>query len=190
MEVIVKSRGVELGDGLREYVERKVNKLDRFLPDIREAEVDLIVQKTRSAEASQIAQITLRGNRGLVVRAEERSGDLRSSVDVALDKIERQIKRYKGKHWASQQQQQQRQAENEMEAAVEEMGMEPEEEFPGQVVRVKEFYTRPMDVEEAIEQMELLGHDFFIFYNINTNNYSVVYRRSDEGYGLLLPELV
>ena len=187
MEVIIKSRGVEFGDGLRDYVERKVNKLDRFLPDIREAEVDLIAQKTRSAEESQVAQITLRGNRGLIVRAEERSGDMRSSVDVALDKVERQIKRYKGKHWASQQQQQ-RQAESEIEAAIEEL--EPEEEISEQVVRVKEFYTRPMDVEEAIEQMELLGHDFFIFYNVNTNNYSVVYRRSGEGYGLLLPELV
>jgi putative sigma-54 modulation protein len=184
MEVIVKTRGVEFGDSLREYVERKASKLDRFFPDIREAEIDLITQKTRSAEESQVAQITLRGNRGLIVRAEERSGDMRSSVDVALDKVERQIKRYKGKHWSSRQ----RQAEEELEPTAEEL--EFEEEAQGQIVRVKEFYTRPMDVEEAIEQMELLGHDFFVFYNVNTNNYSVVYRRRGEGYGLLLPELV
>lgn len=183
MEVMVRSRGVEFGDALREYVERKVSKLDRFFPDIRMAEVDLVVQNSRSADQRQVAQITLRANHGLILRAEERSGDMRSSIDAALDKLERQIKRYKGKRWAARPRHQTEQTETPLEEP------EEEEEGFGQVVRVKEFQTRPMDVEEAIEQMELLGHDFFVFYNVNTNNYSVVYRRRGEGYGLLLPQL-
>jgi putative sigma-54 modulation protein len=183
MEVMIRSRGVEFGDALRDYVERKVNKLDRFFPDIREAEVDLSVQNSRSAEERQVAQITLRANHGVILRSEERSADMRSSIDTALDKLERQIKRYKGKRWSTRPRHQAQEAE----PIIEEFD---EEEAGEQIVRVKEFHTRPMDVEEAIEQMELLGHDFFVFYNVNTNNYSVVYRRRGEGYGLLLPELV
>jgi putative sigma-54 modulation protein len=184
MEVIVRSRGVEFGDTLRDYVERKVSKLDRFFPDIREAEVDLVVQNSRSAEERQVAQITLRANHGLILRAEERSADMRSSIDTALDKLERQVKRYKGKRWSTRP----RHQVEETEPTLEEL--EEEEDALDQVVRVKEFHTRPMDVDEAIQQMELLGHDFFVFYNVNTSNYSVVYRRRGEGYGLLLPELV
>lgn len=184
MEVIVKSRGVEFGDTLREYVERKVSKLDRFIPDIRAAEVELVVQNSRSSDERQVAQITLRSNHGLILRAEERSPDMRSSIDTALDKLERQIKRYKGKRWDARPR---RQADQTEPPAME---LEEEEDTSDQIVRIKEFRTRPMDVEEAIEQMELLGHDFFVFYNVNTNNYSVVYRRRGEGYGLLLPQLV
>lgn len=185
MEVIVKSRGVEFGDTLREYVERKVSKLDRFIPDIREAEVELVVQNSRSSDERQVAQITLRSNHGMILRAEERSPDMFSSIDTALLKLERQIKRYKGKRWDARAR---RQAELVEPAPVE--PEEDEEEVSDQVVRIKEFRTRPMDVDEAIQQMELLGHDFFVFYNVNTSNYSVVYRRRGEGYGLLLPQLV
>lgn len=184
MEVMIRDRGAEFGDALHDYVERKVKKLDRFLPDIREAEVDLTVQNSRSAEERQVVQITLRADHGVILRAEERSADMRSSVDAALDKLERQIMRYKGKRWSSRS----RHKAEAMEPFLEET--EEEEDGLEQVVRVKEFHTRPMDVEEAIEQMELLGHDFFVFYNVNTNNYSVVYRRRGEGYGLLLPTLV
>ncbi len=182
MEVMIRSRGVEFGDALRDYVERKVSKLDRFFPDIREAEVDLSVLNSRSAEERQIAQITLRADHGMILRAEERSADMRSSIDTALDKLERQIKRYKGKRWSSR-------PRHQVEAAELPVEEEEDEDTLEQVVRVKEFHTRPMDVEEAIEQMELLGHDFFVFYNVNTNSFSVVYRRRGEGYGLLLPEL-
>jgi len=187
VQVYVKSRGLASEDSLREYVERKVSRLVRYLPDVSAAEVDLVAQNTRSSEESQVAQITLRSNRGVVLRAEERSADMRSSIDAAMDKMERQIKDYKGKHWRSRVR---RQAEQAVATAVETAEPESEQEgLPESIVRVKEFHTRPMSVEEAIEQMELLGHDFFLFFNVATNNYSVVYRRRDQGYGLLLPEL-
>jgi putative sigma-54 modulation protein len=185
MQLSVKSRGLESDDSLREYVERKVSRLDRYLSDVSAAEVELAVQNTRSAEHSQVAQITLRSNHGGVLRSEERSADMRSSIDAAMDKMERQIKNFKGKHWRTRQRHQVDLQENELADAV-----EPDDDSIESLVRVKEFRTRPMDVEEAIEQMELLGHDFFVFYNVATANYAVVYKRRGEGYGLLLPELL
>ncbi|MGI6368188.1 MAG: ribosome hibernation-promoting factor, HPF/YfiA family [Anaerolineae bacterium] len=186
MQVSVKSKGLASADSLREYVEGKVSRLDRYLPEVSVAEVDLEAQKTRNAEHSQVAQITLRSARGIVLRAEERSADMRASIDAAMDKMERQIRNYKGKHWQDRSRRGSEHAETQI---TEALAVEEDDATQG-VVRVKSFQTRPMDVDEAIEQMELLGHDFFIFYNVNTNNFSVVYRRHDQGYGLLLPELI
>ena len=177
MDIIIKSRNVEINDSLRSYIEKKVGNLDRFMANIHEARVEVAAQTAKSANDRQVAQITLRGGNGAFLRAEERSSDLRSSLDAAIEKIERQIKRYKGKHWRSKSRVQ-AEAEVEEEAATD-----------GDVVRVKRFETRPMDVEEAIEQMELLGHDFFVFFSASTDSFAVVYRRRVDGYGLLLPEL-
>ena len=178
MRINVKTKNLELGDSLRDYVERKTSRLDRYLDDIVEAKVELTSQNTRTPEDSQVAQITLRNEHGVVLRTEERSSDVRTSLDAALDKMSRRIKKYKGKHWGSH-------TRRPTPPAV----PADEEEAGDHVVRTKHFRTRPMDVNEAIEQMELLGHDFFVFFNVATNGFSVVYKRRDEGYGLLLPEI-
>jgi len=179
MQIVIKSKNLELTDSLNDYVERKVSKLDRFLPNISEARVDLAVQTARSAQDRQTAQVTLWVDKGAFMRCEESSSDIRASVDMAIDKLTRQAKRYKGKHWQAYTRSQTREEAEEI----------PEEESDLQVVRTKQFETRPMDVEEAIEQMELLGHDFFVFYDTASDGFAVVYRRRDGGYGLLLPEL-
>lgn len=181
MEIQVKGHNLEVGDTLRSYVERKVSKLDRFLPQLGEVQVDLSVENSRRAVQRQVAQITVRNASGIILRAEERSGDMRQSIDAATDKMINQIRRFKGKYWESRH-----------EGGVEPLPVEEpeEEEEESRIVRIKRFETRPMDVEEAIEQMELLGHDFFLFYNMATSSYSVVYKRRDGGYGLLLPEVV
>ena len=179
MRIVIKSKNLEVNDSLRLYIEKRVGKLDRFLPDIHEALVDLAVQNAKSAKDRHVAQITLRSSHGVVLRAEERSGDIQGSLDTALDRMSRQIKRYKGKHWQSRSRPQ---------AEIEEL-VEEEAEAEDHVVRIKRFEIRPMTVEEAIEQMELLGHDFFLFFNVSSDGFSVVYRRRDGGYGLLLPEL-
>ncbi|MBM3189173.1 MAG: ribosome-associated translation inhibitor RaiA [Chloroflexi bacterium] len=178
MDIQVRGKNVEVSDVLRSYIEKKVSKLDRFLPNIDGAQVDLAVQSTKSAQDRQVAQITLRGN-GVLLRAEERSSDMRASLDQALEKLERQIKRYKGKRWRSKA----RTLESEV---VEVAGEESEADL--EIVRTKRFEARPMQVEEAIEQMELLGHDFFVFLNASSSSINVVYRRRDRGYGLLIPE--
>jgi len=178
MQVTIKGKNLDVTDSLREYVEKRVNKLDRFLPNIEEAWMDLGVQNAKSAADRNVAQLTLKSTSGFYLRAEERSGDIRTSIDTVLDKMSRQIQRYKGKHWQSQN----READDSVQPVEE---VEPE----GQIVRTKRFQTRPMSVEDAIEQMELLGHDFFAFYDVATEGFSVVYRRNDGGYGLLVPEL-
>jgi putative sigma-54 modulation protein len=177
MQISIKGKNLEVTDRLKTYIEKKVTKLDRFMPNIDEARIELTVQETKSAGDRHVAQITLRDGRA-ILRAEERSGDMQMSIDAVLEKMSRQIERYKGKHWRSHN----RQAEQ-PEVAVEEVEAESD------VVRIKRFQTRPMNVDEAVEQMEMLGHDFFVFFDAATNAFNVVYRRRDGGYGLLIPEL-
>lgn len=180
MQIIVTTKNVELSDWLKAYVEKKVGKLDRYLPTIDEVRVELSVHKTRSSGDSQVVQLTLRAN-GATLRSEERSADMQTSIDAVMDKITRQIERYKGKHYRSQ---------NRAQAVQPQVPLEEEEPVvEAEVLRTKRFRTRPMTVEEAIEQMEMLGHDFFAFYDVTGNSFSVVYRRRGGGYGLLQPEL-
>lgn len=183
MQLIIKGKNVEVTDRLRDYVERKVGKLDRYLPTITEARVELSREHTRSAQDRQVVQLTVRA-KGKLLRAEERHEDLFAAVDAVLDKMYRQIARYKGKRYGRRG------------AAEEEVWGEPlpieeelEEEQEPAIVRVKRFRITPMDEQEAIEQMELLGHDFFVFYNANEGAVNVVYRRRDGNYGLIQPEM-
>ncbi|MDI7277208.1 MAG: ribosome-associated translation inhibitor RaiA [Anaerolineae bacterium] len=179
MQVIVQGKNVEVSDWLRQYVEKKVGKLNRRLPGILEARVDLRVQNTRSADERNVAQVTLRRN-GVLLRAEERSADMQTSIDMVLDKIVRQIDRLKGKRARGR--------PRIAPAEVEPMA-EATEAAQGRIVRTKRFPVTAMTPEEAIEQMELLGHDFFIFFNADEQEVNVVYRRQDGNYGLLEPEV-
>ncbi len=177
MQVIVQGKNLHVTDRLRDYVEKKVAKLDRYLASISEVRVELGTEKTRSYGDRQVAQLTVRAG-GAILRAEERSGDIFMAVDMVMDKIKRQIDRYKSKR------------RDRARGAQAQMSVEPvEEEAEGRIVRTKRFRIAPMDPEEAIEQMELLGHDFFVFYNATEGQVNVVYRRRDGNYGLIQPEV-
>lgn len=178
MQVKIHGRNFEISPRLQEYVEAKASRLDRYLGTINEVRVDLAVENTRSAQDSQVAQFTVRSKK-TILRAEERSDDMFASIDAVLDKLHRQIERYKGKR-----QQRKRGSEIELDLMPEEMEGEPGRE----IVRVKRFEVLPMSADEAIEQMELLGHDFFIFYNAEDAALNLIYRRKDGNYGLLQPE--
>ena len=178
MKVMIQGRNVEITDRLREYVDKKVSRLIRYLPSIDEVRMELTVHRARSAQDRQVAQLTVR-NRGTILRAEERSSDLSASIDAVLDKMYRQIMRYKGKRYRGRTHARQ---------LEEEEGMELHPEELHGIVRVKRFPTPPMSEEEAIEQMELLGHDFFVFLNAESGEINVLYRRSDGDYGLIIPE--
>ena len=183
MELIVKGKNVEVTDRLREYVEQKIGKLDRYLPSISEAWVELSSEETKAAQDRQVCQVTVRSN-GTILRAEERSDDMFSAIDTVLDKMYRQIARYKGKRknrW--------RGAGTTMEPLPMSMGEIEVEEEARNIVRVKRFPMTPMSPEEAVEQMELLGHDFFVFFNGEEGRINVLYRRKGGDYGLLQPEL-
>jgi len=195
MQLIVQGKNIQVTDRLREYVETKVNRLDRYLPTITDARMDLASERTRKHGDRQIAQLTVY-SKGMMLRAEERSGDIFTSVDMVMDKMKRQIDRYKSKRRARFRGTQAREVETpfdeesevDAEALLGEI-IEGEETLEGAIVRVKRFQVSPMDPEEAIEQMELLGHDFFVFYNADGGQFNVVYRRRDGNYGLLQPEI-
>ncbi len=188
IEVKVVGRNMQVTDRAREYVTKKVSKFGRYLTNIEEAVVELRHDESaRSAEDRHVAQITVYGKR-LMLRAEERASDLFAAIDSAVDKMQRQIARYKGKRYRGRGNSEsltQRIVEEEL-AALE---AEAEEEEPV-IARRKRFVLYPMDEREAIEQMKLLGHDaFFIFFNMETNRINVLYRRRDGTYGLIDPEI-
>jgi putative sigma-54 modulation protein len=192
VEFDIQGRDMEVNDRLYDYVSKKVSKLDRFINGITDGRVDLAyVKSARSATDRQVAQITIRG-KGFILRSEERTDDIYSAFDAALDKIERRIKRYKGKRYRGRGDgtsvaEDALKAMAEMEAAIEEE--EEEEAFPT-IARRKHFMLIPMDETEAILQMELLGHeDFFVFYNVDTDNVNVLYRRRDGTFGLIETEV-
>lgn len=182
LDVKVYSRNLEITPDLQEQIQRKVAGLDRFLEEILEARVDLTSTNARSQEDREAVQITVQG-KGFILRAEERASDVLTALNLAADTLQRRIKRYKGK----------RNQRWKQGADPEEVLAELEEEKweePPVIARRKQFYLRPMDEWEAIEQMELLGHtNFFVFYNAQTEAINVLYRRYDGSLGLIQPEI-
>ena len=184
MQVTIRGRNVEITSRLQEYVEKKVSKLDRYLPTIGEARMELSTEKTRSAQDSQVVQLTIR-SKGAILRVEERNQDVFTAIDSVMDKMYRQIGRYKGKH-----KDRARASAEEADIGGEELPIEAEAEEPaGRIVRVKSFRMVSINPEEAIEQMELLGHDFYVFFNAEAGAINVLYRRKDGNYGLIQPEI-
>jgi len=187
LKVDVFAKNLEVTDRINEYITKKISKLDRFLGDIDETRVDLAyIKSARSASDRQVAQITIRG-RGYILRTAERADDIFAAIDAALDKMQRQIERVKGKR------QRGRGDGTPTAEAAPDTGPLPALDDTSDlplIVRRKEFALVPMDEQEALEQMSLLGHEnFFIFYNADTNAINVLYRRRDGSYGLIEPHL-
>ena len=177
MQLIVSGKNLEVSDWLKDYVEKKIGKLDRYMPTLTEARVELALENTKNAAQSQVVQVTLRNN-GHILRGEERSADFTAAIDAVSEKLTKQIDRYKGKRQRGR-----GQAERES-TPVDEIETTP------RIVRTKLFRTPPITEEEAIEQMEMLGHNFFVFFNRERGSINVLYRRNDGNYGLIEPEKV
>lgn len=182
-KVDIQARNMRLTDNTRDYVDKKAAKLERFLQEIEEVHVELSHEKTaRQATDRQVAQLTVRG-KGFILRTEERSDDLHGAFDAALDKMQRQVERFKGKHYHGRGDGKSAAELYEEEAPVDETG-----ELLPLIAKRKKFIILPMDEEEAVEQMRLLGHDnFFIFFNAGKNSIQVLYRRRNGSYGLIEP---
>ncbi len=183
-ELEIQARNMEVSDRIRDYVTKKASKLDRFLSAIEETRVELSFEKSaRSAADRHAAQITVRG-KNLLLRSEERADDIFAAFDTALDKLQRQIDRYKGKRYRGR-------GDGRSAAEVVPMpDVEVELEEEPIIVRRKKFALVPMNEAEAIEQMKLLGHDnFFIFFDADANRMKVLYRRRNGTYGLIEPEV-
>ncbi len=188
MELEINGQNMDITPRLQNYLEKKTARLDRYMPNLSSVRVDLATENTRSAVERQVAQITVRDSRGTILRAEERSNDMFAAIDAVIDKLYRQIDRYRGRRRAK----------------IRTNGDMTPEEYLGEplpieddqiqvveqgIVRYKRFAVHPMSPQEAIDQMELLGHDFFVFFNADEEGINVLYRRRDGNYGLLQPEL-
>jgi putative sigma-54 modulation protein len=186
VRVTINTRDMQLTDRLESYVEKKVEKLDRYLDVLDEANVELkYVKSARSAQDRNVAQLTVRG-KGVLLRAEERTDDMFASMDAVLDKIYRQIERYKGKHWKGR-------GDGRTAAQVAPEPVEEDEDILNEpaIIRRKRMQLSPMDEQEAIEQMSLLDHEeFFLFLNSSTNQVNVLYRRRDSSLGLIETDIL
>jgi|SRR5690349_853166 len=183
-KVEIVARNMRLADNLKDYIEKKTAKLDRHLQDIDEIRVELShVKSARSAADRQVAQLTVHG-RGFILRTEERADDLHAAFDTALDKMQRQVDRFKGKRHRGR-----GDGRSASEVVPEELPVDEETgELLPLIARRKKFAILPMNEEEAVEQMRLLGHDnFFIFFNAEQNSIQVLYRRRNGTYGLIEP---
>jgi putative sigma-54 modulation protein len=176
MRITISGRGVEVLPGLREHAEARLKKLERYLKRIESVEI------THSQERGwHVIEVMVNAN-GLLIRGEERSADARSAIDLVLEKVERQIRRSRGK-WLDRVRSQEEWGPEELLS-----GEGEEETAGGRIVRTKRFTIKPMGPEEAAAQMELLGHDFYVFTNAETGQVNVLYRRRDGDYGLIEPD--
>jgi putative sigma-54 modulation protein len=180
MDLQIRANDVRITDQIRNTANRHVSRIDRWVDRVVDAKLELRKQAQRSGGEVTIAQVTLQTGKA-TLRAEERDFDPVKAVDTAMEKLERQARRHH-------------------ERKSDRFGRRPEtseyldvssgddDEQDGAIVRTKRFPVKPMDAVEAIEQMELLGHDFFLFDNLEAKTVSLVYRRKDGSYGILIPE--
>ncbi|MCR4945203.1 MAG: ribosome-associated translation inhibitor RaiA [Clostridium sp.] len=176
MKVTVVAKNIQLTPALKESVEKKISKLDRYFEPNIEARATLSVQKNR-----QIVEVTIPFN-GVILRGEESTEDMYKSIDLVEDKLERQIRKQKTKL-----------AKRNSGGSLRYSSFNPKEvdeslEEDKKVVKTKSFNVKPMSSEEAILQMELLGHNFFVYQDADTNRVSVMYKRKDGDYGLIEPD--
>ena len=180
MRLHVKGKNVEVSESIRLYAEEKMRKLDRQLHELTEVELELSVEKNPSIAANQVAEATVR-TKGPTLRVTEASTDMKASIDQLTEKLLRQVQNYRGKR-------RDRQVRGNGIPPGGAMSIPDEEDSGEQIVKTKQFAMKPMSAEEAVLQLELVGHDFFVFRNAESGDVNVIYRRKDGGYGLIEPQ--
>lgn len=175
MNIIIRGKHIELTDALKEYVMKRVGKLAKYSDEFMDVQVTLLVERDRHrVEVTAPLQ-------GMILRGEEETEDMYSSIDLVIEKLERQIDKYRTRINKRMRSSILKDHEPKQSVAVE----EPREE----IVRNKKFPAKPMSVEEAIMQMNLVGHNFFVFTNAESQEMNVVYLRNNGDYGLLQPQI-
>jgi len=184
-KVEVQARNLKLTDDIEKYVNKKAGNLDHYLPAIDEAHVELTYLKSaRDLNDRNVVQVTAHG-KGFTLRAEQRSDEPLAAFDAAMDNMQRQIERHKGKHYHGR-----GDGRSAAEVVSDELIDDETGEFTPLVARRKKFMLNPMSENEAVVQMRDLGHDnFFVFYNAETSKINVLYRRRNGSYGLIEPEV-
>lgn len=175
MRFDIRGKNIEVTEALKDYVEKRLSKLEKFIEDVRVAQVTLSVEGD-----SHKVEVTIPLN-GVMLRGEEETEDMYSSIDLVVDKLEKQIDKYKTKMYRRYR------GIGFRKSLVRELESSGETVEQFKIVRTKRFALKPMDVEEAVMQMNLLGHSFFVFFNAGTDEVNVVYRRNDGNFGLIEP---
>lgn len=176
MRISISGKGIEVSDYLRELINKKVGKLERYFPKDTEVHVTMAVEKNR-----HIVEVTIPYD-NVIIRGEEVTGDMYASIDNVLDKLEKQIVKHRTRIERSTK-------NGALKHETPLFAVVAEEEIEGpQIVRVKRFAIKPMNEEEAMLQLALLGHSFYMFENVETNDINVLYTRKDGNYGLIEPE--
>jgi putative sigma-54 modulation protein len=185
MKLVIQGKNIEVTDAIREYVQQKIDKaVSHFQALTTEVDVHLSVARNPRITSRQSAEVTIYAN-GAVIRAEEKSENLYASIDLVADKIARKLRKYKERKMSKN-------AAKTSVAVAEQPPLPMPNgnrlpELPAQVVRNKYFAMPPMTVDEALEQLELVDHDFFVFRNVSTGEINVVYERNHGGYGVIQP---
>lgn len=177
MQIAFRGRQVPVTDALKQYAEKRLAKLERFIGEIKQVYVTFSIERDRHR-----VEVTIPLD-GLILRGEEETPDMYSSVDLVVEKLERQVERYRTRFIKRA-----KGRAPELLSTAQEGELGSEDEM-SQVARVKRFPMKPMSVEEAIMQMNLVGHNFFVFVNADTEQVNVVYRRRQGNYGLIEPEI-
>ncbi len=180
MELQVMTRNLDLPENIREYAVKRMEKLKRYLPTINEGKLEFFYENTRAPKQRFVVQITIDSN-GTLIRAQGRDKDIRSAFDDTMDALASRIERYKGKLYDKG---------RGISLARQGTAIQGEEtERRGEVVKNKHFVIKPMSEDEAISQMDLLGHKFFLYLDADTNNLNLLYQRDDGNYGLIEPQI-
>lgn len=179
MSLIIKGKNIEVTQPLRDYAEEKIGKIKKYYEHIIKSEIEFTVERNPSISKNQTVEVTL-FTKGPIFRAKESTNDMYASIDIVMEKLERQVEKYKGKTYHNKI----ANGQGVSEAFVAEAPVTPD---TGKIVKTKQFAIKPMPAEEAVMQMNLLGHDFFVFTNSDTEEVNVVYRRQDGNYGLIEP---
>jgi putative sigma-54 modulation protein len=187
MKLVIHGKNIEITDAIREYVQQKIVKaVTHFQNLTQEVDVHLSVARNPRNSTKQAAEVTIYAN-GSIIRAEESSESLYASIDLVADKIFRQLRKYKERR---RDQKTQPISTSEMLSPAEVIGDligDRVPELPHKVVRSKYFSMPPMTLEEALEQLQLVGHDFYMFRNTETGEINVIYERNHGGYGVIQP---
>ena len=195
MQISIHGDGIRISAALEDYTRKRVDKLDRYLPNIAQVGVELSIIRTHRGADLAIAQITVQHARGAILRAEERMNienrdTIRFAINKAVDKLHRQIDRFKSKRKAKSQRVRLRYRATvaELDMAEDVPAYSEPEAAPTDIFRRKQVELNPMNEEEAIEQLELLDHTFYVFVNADSGAVNVLYRRDNGGYGILVPQ--
>lgn len=183
MKVTVIGKNIEVTSALKDILEKKISKLDKYFDENIQARVTLSVQKTR-----HIVEVTIPFN-GVILRVEESTEDMYKSIDLVEVKLERKIRKQRTKLTRRNNESFRYSAINEVAFSNIEDEYDSEKDS-SKVVRTKNFIVKPMHEEEAVLQMELLGHNFFLYQDANTSKVNVIYKRKDGNYGILEPDYV